>query len=161
KPSNSLQLFEQLLREKAGAAIGIHEQFMARRNESRDQIAQGIGDSVVRLGKNAGTGFRAQSVMAVANRSGAQIRERAIHFGHRDRAMFDVDQAMRFAAEEPNHAILGMNGDAIAITIRRRRGNDWPHRHIVEFSDATQDIVNLTELKRQLMLVIDVLVTAS
>ena len=54
-----------------------------------------------------------------------------------------------------------MNGDAIAITIGRRRGDDWPHWNIGEFSDATQDIANLTEFKRQLMLVIDVLVTAS
>src|SRR6266446_2691235 len=64
-PDNSFELLKQRLREKAGAAIGVHEQFLTGWNESRDQVAQGIGDSVVCLGENAGAWPGTESVMTV------------------------------------------------------------------------------------------------
>ena len=62
--------------------------------------------------------------MTVAKVARPQISEFAIHFVHRDRASLDVDQPMRIASKISDHAILGVNGDAIAISILKRRGDD-------------------------------------
>jgi hypothetical protein len=65
------------------------------------------------------------------------------------------------APVEANHAIFGMDGDSVSISVRQRRGDDWPHRHIFELSDSLEGVANLLEFNLKLMFVIDVLVCAS
>src|SRR5438034_10643269 len=99
--------------------------------------------------------------MTVANSLRSQVRQFAIHFVHRDRAALDVDQAMRIAAKISDDAVLGMNGDAIAITVLKRRGDNWPDRNIFEFSDSLNNVADLMRFNLELMGVVDVLVGAA
>jgi len=65
---------------------------------------------------------------------------------------------MRVAPEKTDHAILRVNGDATAISVRFGRWDDWSHRNIFEFANALQNVANLAPFDRKLMFVIDVLI---
>ena len=68
---------------------------------------------------------------------------------------------MRVAPKISDDAVLGMNGDAIAISISKRRGDDWPHRNAFEFSDSLKNVADLARFNLELMRVIDVLIGAT
>ena len=99
--------------------------------------------------------------MTIANSLGSQFHQFAVHFIHRDRASLDIDQPMRVAAKISDDAVLSMNGDAIAISVFKRRGDHWPHRNIFEFSDSLKNVAHLARFYLELMRVIDVLVGAT
>ena len=125
-----LELVEKRLGKKSGAAKRVDQQFLIRRHKIDNQIAERVGDAVVGLRKNARPGSRAQGVMTVRNIMLTQVRQLPIHLVQRDRAMFDIDQAMRIAAEISDDSGLGVNGDSISIAVLKGRGDDWPHRHV-------------------------------
>ena len=54
-----------------------------------------------------------------------------------------------------------MHADAIAIFVRRGRGNDGPHRHFGKAPDPPQRLLDLPGLDRELLLVGEMLVAAS
>jgi hypothetical protein len=54
-----------------------------------------------------------------------------------------------------------MNGDAIAISVGKRRGDHWPHRNAFEFSDSLKNIADLARFNLELVRVIDVLIGAT
>ena len=99
--------------------------------------------------------------MAVANLIFSQIGERAVHFVHCDGTTLYVDQLMRVAPKISDHAFLRVNGDAIAIRVSARRGDDWPHRNASEFSDPLENVPHLSPFDCELMFVIDVLICAA
>src|SRR5207237_1167612 len=68
---------------------------------------------------------------------------------------------MRIAAKISDGAVLGVNGDTIAIRIFKRRGDNWPHRNIFEFSNALKNVADLTRFYLELTRVIDVLIRAT
>src|SRR3984893_1919148 len=68
---------------------------------------------------------------------------------------------MGIAPEKSDHAVLGVDGDTIAICIRDGRGDDRPHRNVFELSDSLQNVAHLSPLNCELMFVIDVLITAT
>ena len=75
--------------------------------------------------------------MTVAHALLAQFRERAIDFIHRDWASLDFDQTMGITLVKSDYALLRVDGNAIAIVVVARRGDDWTHRNIFEFADAS------------------------
>src|SRR5207247_9780912 len=79
----------------------------------------------------------------------------------RNWAALDLDQAMRIAPKKSDHAILGMHGDAIAISVLFGRGNDWSHRNILEFANSLKNIAHLSPFDCQLVFVSDVLISAA
>src|SRR5690348_16667392 len=68
---------------------------------------------------------------------------------------------MRIAAEKTDRSILRVDSDAIAIRILPGRRDDRPHWNILEFADPLESVTNLSPLDSQLMLVANVLVSAS
>jgi hypothetical protein len=68
---------------------------------------------------------------------------------------------MRVAPEISNDAVLGMNGDPIAVSVFERRGDDRSHRDVFEFSDSPKNVSDLTRFDFELMRVIDVLISAA
>src|SRR5438132_14417914 len=96
--------------------------------------------------------------MTIMNILRSQLRQFAIHFVHRDWAALDVNQAMRIAAKISDDAVLGMNGDAIAVSVLKRRGDNWPDRNIFNFSDSLNNVADLTRFNLELVRVIDVLI---
>lgn len=103
----------------------------------------------------------AQRVMAVPRPRGAQLRKGVVDFRHGDRALRDVHQLMNIAAIKTDDIILGMNRNAVAITVRQRRGNDGPHGRLSETRDAVHRLFDLPGLEFQLMRVADVLIAAT
>ena len=99
--------------------------------------------------------------MTIANSLGSQFRQFAVHFIHRDWATLDVDQTMRVASKISDDAVLSMNGDAVAISVSKRRGDHRPHRNIFEFSDSLKNVTDLARFYLELMRVIDVLIGAT
>src|SRR6516225_3520544 len=63
--------------------------------------------------------------------------------------------------EKTDLPILRVNSDAISICILLRRRHDRPHWNILELSGALERVTNLSPFDRQLMLVADVVVSAS
>src|ERR1700730_18739650 len=68
---------------------------------------------------------------------------------------------MGIAPEKSDHAVLGVDGDTIAICIRDGRGDDRPHRNVFELSDSLQNVAHLPPLNCELIFVINVLITAT
>lgn len=99
--------------------------------------------------------------MTIANSLGSQFRQFAVHFIHRDRASLDVDQPMRVAAKISDDAVLSMNGDSVAISVFKGRGDHRPHRNIFEFSDSLKNVADLARFYLDLMRVIEVLIGAT
>ena len=99
--------------------------------------------------------------MPIAHMFAAQLRQREIDFVTRNRAALDVDQAVRVAPEESDHAVLCVNGDAIAIAVLFGRRDNRSHRNLFEFADSLENIARLAPFDRKLMLVADVLISAS
>ena len=63
--------------------------------------------------------------------------------------------------KKSDHAIERVNGYAISVSVRKRRGNDRPHRRIGDAADSSQDFTNLPRFESELVRVIDVLVSAA
>ena len=99
--------------------------------------------------------------MSVRNIAGTQISELAIHLVHGDRATFNVNQPMRVASKVSDHSILGVNSDAVSISILRRRGDDRTERDVFNFADALQHVADLARFDFELMRIIDMLIGAS
>lgn len=99
--------------------------------------------------------------MAIAHVLHSQVRQRAIDLVPRNRTLLDIDQAIRVTPEKSDHALPRMDGDAVAISILFRRRNDRSRRDIFEFADSLQNISRLAPFDRKLMLVADVLISAS
>ena len=110
--------------------------------------------------KTRGPPWRAQSVMAVARSPGAQLGQFRIHFRLRDRAAFNIDQAMGVMPVEPDDAVLDMDGDAVAIFVIERRRHDRSQGRLAEFADALEGLFHLARFPVELVLVLHVLVTA-
>src|ERR1043166_4798718 len=91
----------------------------------------------------------------------AQRRQRAIDLFARDRATLDIKQLTRIATEKTNHAVLGVHGDAVAIRILVRRGNNRSYWKILELADSLERLAHLSPLDGKLMFVSDVLVRAA
>ena len=75
--------------------------------------------------------------------------------------MLDVDQAVRVAPEKSDDAILRVNRDAVAVSVRFGRRNNRSHRDLFEFADSLENIAHLPPLNRKLMFIVDVLIRAS
>ena len=60
--------------------------------------------------------------------------------GHRTISSVNV------AAVKPDHFIQDMNGDAVAVGVRQRRRNNWPHRRLSEAGDASRGLFDLSGL---------------
>src|SRR5262249_50314858 len=99
--------------------------------------------------------------MSVPNLARPELREFAIHFLHCDWAALDVYQTTGVTPEISDDAVLGMNGNPIAITVLTRRGDDWPHRNFFYFADSLENIADLARFNFELMRVIDVLISAA
>src|SRR6266404_775375 len=68
---------------------------------------------------------------------------------------------MRVAPEKTDHAILRVHSDSIAISILFLRSNDRSHRNVLEFADSLESVTHLSPFNRELMFVVNVLVSAS
>jgi hypothetical protein len=68
---------------------------------------------------------------------------------------------VRIASKKPDHAVLRVNSDEIAIRVLLGGRDDRSHRNILEFANALESAANLSPFDRQLMFVADVLVSAS
>ena len=68
---------------------------------------------------------------------------------------------MGIAPEKPDHPLLDVDGDAIAIVIGKRRGDDRPHGNIRELADPLKNISHLPPFDGELMFVSDMLVAAA
>ena len=90
-----------------------------------------------------------------------QLGQRAINFVARDRAALDVDQTVGIAPEKTDHSVLRMHGDTIAISILFGGRDDRPHGQILELADALQNVADLAPFDRELVLAIDVLISAA
>ena len=64
-------------------------------------------------------------------------------------------------AEKSDDAVFDMDGDAIAVFVVVRRGNDRAQWRFAEFPDALQSLRDLTRFPMELMLVAHVLVAAA
>src|SRR5690242_8282812 len=91
----------------------------------------------------------------------AQIGQRTIDLVVRNRTALDVDQTTRIMPEKTDHAVLCVDGDAIAIAILFRRQNNWPHQNFFKFADPLESIAHLAPFDGELMLIIDVLISAA
>src|SRR5436305_11484589 len=91
----------------------------------------------------------------------AQRRQSVIDFVPGDRATLDINQTMRIAPEKSDHTVLRVHGDAIAIRVLPRRRDDRTHRNVFHFADSLERVAHLSPLYRELMLVIDVLISAA
>src|SRR5947209_4366975 len=100
--------------------------------------------------------------MSIAHlRLSPQFRECVIHLVARNWATLDVDQTMGVAPEKTDHAILGVNGDATSIAVLFGRWNDWSHRNIAESANTLQNVADLAPFDRELMFVVDVLISTT
>ena len=151
----------QSFREKAGAAERVDEESVVAGKGCRDEISQRVGDRVVGLREDARAGVGAQRVMAVARPGRAQLRERVVHFRHRDRALRDIHQLVNIAPVKTDDVILRMDGDPVPIAVGQRRRNDGAHRRIAETSDAAHRLFDLAGLEFELVVVADVLIAAA
>ena len=68
---------------------------------------------------------------------------------------------MGIAPEKSDHAILGVNGDTVAISVLFGRWDDRPHGNVFQFADPLQNIADLAPFNGELMFVIDVLIRAA
>src|ERR1700740_315577 len=66
---------------------------------------------------------------------------------------------MRIAAEISDRSIVSVNCDSIAISVLERRGDDRTHWNLLESSDASEGIVNLTRFDFELVRVGNVLIS--
>src|SRR5947209_12785668 len=99
--------------------------------------------------------------MTIRNFARAQVCQLSIHLVGRDRAMLNVNQSVRIAAEISNNTVFGVDCDAVSICILQRRGDDRAHRRILKFPNALQNVAHLSGFGFKLTGVIDVLVGAS
>src|SRR5205814_10607800 len=90
-----------------------------------------------------------------------QLGQRAINFVARDRAALDVDQTVGIAPEKTDRSVLRVHGDTIAISILFGGRDDRPHGQILELADALQHVADLAPFDRELVLAIDVLISAA
>src|SRR5216110_3109819 len=91
----------------------------------------------------------------------AQVGKRAVDFVTRDWAGLYVDQLMRIAAIESDHALFSMHSDSVAVAVLLGRSDDRSHRNVLEFADPLKSVTNLPPFDRKLMFVAHVLVSAS
>ena len=66
--------------------------------------------------------MRAQSVMAIAHSLGAQLSERVIYLGHRDRAALDVHQLVNVAPIKADDIVLRVDRDPVPIAVGQGEG---------------------------------------
>src|SRR4030095_36681 len=90
----------------------------------------------------------------------AQLRQRAIYLLARDGAAFDINQSVRIALKKTDHAVLRVNGDAVAIRVLTRRRDDRPHGNVLQLPDSLEHVAPVSPFNGKLMLVIDVLIRA-
>src|SRR5438874_6327889 len=91
----------------------------------------------------------------------AQLPQCAIDLLARDRTALDINQTMRIAPEKTDDAVLRVHGDAIAVCVRPRRGDNRTHGNILYFADSLKRVAQLSPFNRKLVLVIDVLIRAA
>src|SRR5205809_6415610 len=99
--------------------------------------------------------------MSIAHVLRTQFHQRAIDLVARNWATRDVDQAVRVAPKKSDHAILRVDRDPIAVSVRFGRRNNRAHRDLFEFPNSLENIAHLAPFDGKLMFIIDVLISTS
>ena len=68
---------------------------------------------------------------------------------------------MGVAAIIADDTVFRMNSDAVSISVDKRRGDDCAQRNVFEFSNPLKNIADLAGFNLELMLVINVLISAT
>src|SRR5436190_3267582 len=99
--------------------------------------------------------------MPVARSGGAQLGESLVDFRSGDRTALDIDQLMDVAPVEPDNAVFGVDGNAVAITVGQRREDHRMHGRLRQAADPSHRLFDLFRLQFQLVLVADMLVSTA
>ena len=99
--------------------------------------------------------------MAVAWPPGAQIGESFVYFRRGNRAALHIDESMDGALIITDNIILGVDGDAVSILVGFRRRDNLLQGRRFDSPDSAQRLFHLFCFSRELVLVGDMLVTAS
>src|SRR5258708_25107771 len=68
---------------------------------------------------------------------------------------------MGIELKKPDHAVLRVHGDAVAIRVLPLRRDYRTHGNILQFADSLERVAHLSPFNRKLMLVIDMLIRAA
>src|SRR5579884_1223311 len=91
----------------------------------------------------------------------AQLRQRAVDLLARNRAMLDINQPMGIAPKKPDHTILRVDRDAVAISVLLRRRDDRSQGDVLETANSLERVTHLPPFDYQLMFIADVLIRAA